>query len=41
MIDVLLRILKKHDRKVVELLQNTKFLKLDGDLLIDDIISKC
>ncbi|RHZ67362.1 uncharacterized protein CDV56_109417 [Aspergillus thermomutatus] len=32
---------KEHGRKVVELLQNMEFAKLDGDPLIDDIISKC
>lgn len=32
---------KEHGRKVVELLQNMEFPKLDGELLIDKIISKC
>jgi hypothetical protein len=32
---------KEHGRKVVELLQNMEFPKLDGDPLIDRIISKC
>ncbi|KAJ6061221.1 hypothetical protein N7444_001917 [Penicillium canescens] len=32
---------KEHGRKVVELLQNMEFPKLDGDPLIDDIIIKC
>ncbi|EFR02723.1 hypothetical protein MGYG_05721 [Nannizzia gypsea CBS 118893] len=40
-IDVLPKILKEHGRKVVELLQNMEFPKLDGDPLIDEIISKC
>ncbi|KAL3459024.1 kinase-like domain-containing protein [Aspergillus heterothallicus] len=32
---------KEHGRKVVELLQNMEFPQLDGDPLIDDIITKC
>lgn len=32
---------KEHGRKVVDLLQNMEFPKLDGDPLIDEIISKC
>ncbi|CEJ58366.1 Putative Protein kinase-like protein [Penicillium brasilianum] len=32
---------KEHGRKVVELLQDMEFPKLDGDPLIDEIISKC
>ncbi|KAJ5243629.1 hypothetical protein N7489_003725 [Penicillium chrysogenum] len=32
---------KEHGRKVVELLQNMEFPKLDSDPLIDDIIIKC
>lgn len=32
---------KEHGRKVVELLQNMEFPKLDGDPFIDDIIIKC
>ncbi|RAK99862.1 protein kinase [Aspergillus ibericus CBS 121593] len=32
---------KEHGRKVVELLQNMEFPKLDGDPLIDEIIIKC
>ncbi|PYI07009.1 kinase domain-containing protein [Aspergillus sclerotiicarbonarius CBS 121057] len=32
---------KEHGPKVVELLQKMEFPKLDGDLLIDDVISKC
>jgi hypothetical protein len=31
----------EHGPKVVELLQDMKFPKLDGDSLIDDIIDKC
>ncbi|KAJ5808430.1 protein kinase-like protein [Penicillium riverlandense] len=32
---------KEHGPKVVELLQNMEFPKLDGDPLIDDVIDKC
>ncbi|CEJ61526.1 Putative Protein kinase [Penicillium brasilianum] len=32
---------KEHGRKAVDLLQNMEFPKLDGDPLIDKIISKC
>jgi hypothetical protein len=32
---------KEHGPKVVDLLQNMEFPKLDGDPLIDDIIDKC
>lgn len=32
---------KEHGPKVVDLLQNMEFPRLDGDLLIDDIIGKC
>lgn len=32
---------REHGRKVVDLLQNMEFPKLDGDPLIDKIISKC